>query len=262
MPTTAEGWLAIEEGFQTRFPHCVGSLDGKHIVIECPPHSGTEYYNYKRAFSIVLMALVDSKYQFIFADVGSQGRISDGGVFRNTVLWERLSRNEIDFPPPCPLPGSTNNMPYVFLADGAFALNAHIMKPYPGNYEIGSPKRKFNQRLSTARVVVENTFGLLTSVFRIFRRPINLHPDSVSQIVMSCILLHNFLRKSRTSSSRYSPPGTFDTYDENGSLVRNGLWRMSQDECGAIRPVPQIPRRSPLVAVRIRDEFSAYFSNC
>lgn len=62
MPTTAEGWLNIEEGFRTKFPHCIGALDGKHVVIESSTHSGTEYFNYKKTFSIVLLALVDSKY--------------------------------------------------------------------------------------------------------------------------------------------------------------------------------------------------------
>ncbi|XP_050674464.1 uncharacterized protein LOC126971980 [Leptidea sinapis] len=117
MPTTVEGWLNIKEGFRTKFPHCIGALDGKHVVIESPTHSGTEYFNYKKTFSIVLLALVDSKY--IFGDIGSQGKISDGGVFNNCLLWKRIIR-KLDFPPPCPLPGSNINIPYVFLADGAF----------------------------------------------------------------------------------------------------------------------------------------------
>ena len=95
------------------------------------------------------MALVDSTYNFTCADIGCQGRISDGGVFNNSALWEKICRNEMNFPEPCPLPGSISNVsvPYVFLADGAFALSTHIMKPYPENHEMGSPKRIFNQNL-------------------------------------------------------------------------------------------------------------------
>ncbi|CAH1963709.1 unnamed protein product [Acanthoscelides obtectus] len=140
MPTTAEEWLKIEKGFRTKFPHFIGSLNGKHIVIDSPSHSGTEYFNYKKTFSIVLLALVDSQHKFIFADIGSQGRISDGGVFNNSLLWQKISNNEINFPSPCPLPGSNINVPYIFLANGAFALSKHVMKPYPGNHDVGSPK--------------------------------------------------------------------------------------------------------------------------
>ncbi|XP_050664577.1 uncharacterized protein LOC126965177 [Leptidea sinapis] len=172
MPSTADSWMNIERGFRRKFPHCLGSIDGKHINIESPPHSGTEYLNYKKTFSIVLLALVDAHYKFIFVDKGCQGRISDGGVFNNSLLWKKICKNEIDFPIPCPLPGSDVNVPYVFIGDGAFALSMHVMKPYPGQHNIGSPKRIFNQCLSRARVVVENTFGVLASVFRIYRRPI------------------------------------------------------------------------------------------
>lgn len=120
----------------------------------------------------------------------------------------------MNFPAPCLLPAANNNMsvPYVFLADDGFALSTHVMKPYPGNHEIGSPNRIFNQHLSRSRVVVENTFGILSSVFRIFRRPINLKLESMKEITMTCVLLHNFLRKSKTSSEMYTPPGMLDVW--------------------------------------------------
>lgn len=75
------------------------------------------------------MALVDSSYKFIFADIGGQGTISDGGIFRNTVLWDMIY-NTLNLPEPRPLPGSNINVPCVFLGDGAFARHMNLMKPY------------------------------------------------------------------------------------------------------------------------------------
>ncbi|XP_050676131.1 uncharacterized protein LOC126973060 [Leptidea sinapis] len=78
MPESPQTWLQLEKGFKN-FPRCLGAMDGKHIVMQSPINSGSEYYNYKRSFSLfVLLALVDSNYNFIFVEIGSQGRISDG----------------------------------------------------------------------------------------------------------------------------------------------------------------------------------------
>jgi len=75
------------------FPHAVGTIGGKHVVLQCPRNNASEYFNYKNAFSIVLFALVDSDYNYMFVDVGCQGRISDSGVFTNTELCKKLETN-------------------------------------------------------------------------------------------------------------------------------------------------------------------------
>ena len=74
-PTTEDEWLAVSDGFSKcwNFHHTLGALDGKHIAIRCPANEGSVYYNYKGFFSVVLLALVDAEYRFIYADVGSNG---------------------------------------------------------------------------------------------------------------------------------------------------------------------------------------------
>lgn len=254
IPTSPEEWLAKAQGF--KFPHCVAALDGKHIKILCPPKSGSEFFNFKGGFSIVLLALVDSNYCFMFADIGSQGRISDGGVLRQSILWEKICNNRINFPPPSPLPGSNINFPYVILADGAFALHTNIMKPYPGNHEINTPQRIFNEKLSGSRVVVENVFGIMSEVFRVFGKPIAVDVEKASIITKTCVLLHNFLSKSKTSRDIYTPAGTVDTF-VNEMLIRPGSWRQNQNNNGFL-PLQQIPRRATGNAIQTRLNFTNY----
>ena len=62
---------------------CIDAVDGKHIKIIPPPGSGSTFYNYKGDFSIVLLAAVDANLKFIYVDIGTKGRISDGGVWAN-----------------------------------------------------------------------------------------------------------------------------------------------------------------------------------
>ena len=83
-------------------------MDGKHIPIKCPKGDGSTFFNYKGFHSIVLLGLVDSDYKFTFIDVGCKGRISDGGVFRNTELYNRLVSDELNLPDLMELPQSQN----------------------------------------------------------------------------------------------------------------------------------------------------------
>jgi hypothetical protein len=71
-PDSEEEWLEIAHDFERKwnFPHVIGALDGKHVMLQAPVNSGTEYYNYKHFFSIVLMALVEADYCFRYVDVG------------------------------------------------------------------------------------------------------------------------------------------------------------------------------------------------
>ncbi|CAK1589075.1 unnamed protein product [Parnassius mnemosyne] len=193
---TEEMWRKIAEDFENLrgFPNCIGALDGKHFVIEAPANSGSIYFNYKHTFSIVLLALVDACYKFIAVDVGAYGRNSDGGIFAQCNLGKRLENGTLHVPIGKNLPGSSTFAPYVIVGDEAFPLKTYLMRPYPGHQATGDAnKTNFNHRLSLARRLVENAFGILTQRFRIFQRRMKLAPENVDYIILSTCVLHNFL---------------------------------------------------------------------
>jgi len=98
----------------------VGALDGKHVMIQAAPKSGSDYFNNKGFHNIVLLAACDAQFP---------GR--------------SLSREE----------------------------------------------DKFNYRLSWARRVIENMFGIISSKWRIFKR----HPDKAALIANAACCLQNCL---------------------------------------------------------------------
>jgi len=116
-------------------------------------------------------------------------------------------------------------VPYVLVADNAFPLTSYLMKPYAGEVPKGSPKRVFNYRLSRARRIVENAFGLLASVFRIFRKPFFDKPSTAEDITLACVYLHNFLRRNSVAKQLHSPPGTFDFENIDDGTMIEGEWR-------------------------------------
>ena len=160
-----------------QFPNCFGAMDGKHIAIFNPPGGGsTTYYNYKGFYSMVLLGLVKYNYQFTYVGVGCQGRISDGGVFKNTDLYCGIVSSTLNISKPRPLPktgdpcGEEDIYPairYVIVGCDAFQLSEFMMKPYSSR-NLDENSRVFNYRLSRFRRISENAFGILAAKFRIF----------------------------------------------------------------------------------------------
>ncbi|KAL2092988.1 hypothetical protein ACEWY4_010300 [Coilia grayii] len=194
VPDTLE-WRKIAAGFaKLAFPNCIGAMDGKHVVIEAPPNSGSVYYNYKGTFSIVLLAVVDARYCFRLVDIGAYGRNSDGGTLSASAFGTALRQNTLGIPEDTILPGAEHlgPMPYVFVADEAFPLRRNIMRPYPG-YNIGE-RKVFNNRLSHVRRMVECAFGILASQWRVYRRVLCVSPEVAEGVVKATCMLHNFMR--------------------------------------------------------------------
>lgn len=82
-------------------------------------------------------------------------------------------------------------------------------------------------RLSRARRVIENVFGLMAVRFRILLKPIETSDQTADLIIKAIAVLHNFIldnAPTHFNSSRFVDRGDND----------NGLWRQY------IRPMPSV----------------------
>ena len=166
MPDNEEDWKKVAYGFEKRwnFPHALGAIDGKHVRVRNPPRSGSRYFNYKKFYSIVMLAVADANYKFLYMEVGAVGSECDAGIYAQSKLAELMCDNKANFPAPQMLPDDSSgvNVPYFLLGDDAFKLEPHMMKPYPTR-NLTHDQRIYNYRFSRARRVVENAFGILAS---------------------------------------------------------------------------------------------------
>ncbi|KAL0902286.1 hypothetical protein ABMA27_000189 [Loxostege sticticalis] len=160
--------VAVEFDKKANFPNCIGALDGKHVRIRSPAHSGSLFFNYKSFNSIVFLALVDSRYRFLFVDIGAYGKESDSTVFQNSKLYDCIMTGKLPIPTPKPLTGFQNATPFVFVADERFSQSRLTI---------------YNYRLSRARRYVECAFGILANKWRILHRAINVQYEFATDIV-------------------------------------------------------------------------------
>ena len=98
---------------------CLGAIDGKHCVINCPPGSDSAFFNYKGTLSILLMAVIESSYMLTFVYIGDFGRQCDSSVFNNSPFGEALNNGRLNIP-----------------VDGhlkiIYSLKDNLLRPHPG----------------------------------------------------------------------------------------------------------------------------------
>ncbi|KAL4090171.1 hypothetical protein QTP88_025070 [Uroleucon formosanum] len=201
--------------------------------------------------SLTTKYLVNSNYEFIYVDVGKNGRLSDGGVFEYTEFGRKLLAKKLNLPD---TNATVNNMNYVFIGDEAFSLEENFLKPY-AQKDLNSEKRIFNYRLSRARNVVENAFGIISSRFRILHTPINMQLKNISYVILAICVLHNFLRRR---CNAYISPITVDSEDTDGCEKHQGDWRNNAVELVGLQPVNS---RTATIRAKInRDNYKEFFN--
>lgn len=194
LPSTTEEWINIANGFEQRWnmPFCIGALDGKLVRVRKPAKSGSLYHDYKHHFSLNLLALCDHRYRLTFVDIGEYGYKGDANVFATSTLKQMLTNNSFKIPESTSLPGMPDSkIHYFIVADAAFPLSLNIMKPFSGRI-LSREQRIYNYRLSRARRIIENVFGIMCAKWRLLLKPIETSIESANWIVRAIVVLHNF----------------------------------------------------------------------
>ncbi|KAK2722668.1 hypothetical protein QYM36_003001 [Artemia franciscana] len=217
-PPTEEDLKLVSREFNDlwQFPNCIGAADGKHCRIHKPPNSGSDYHNFHDFESIVLMAVVDARYRFLYIDVGAKGKENDSTVFKRSSFGKALEVNRLPVP----------------------------------------DKKIFNYRLSRARRVVENTFGILASRFRVLKSTMMGKLETIDHIVKAVCVLHNFLMVTNAQNGNSYFTSVLVDREANGQIIP-GSWRRQS--------IPILPSGnisgnfSGRDALKIHEAFKDYF---
>ena len=81
-------------------------------------------------------------------------------------------------------------------------------------------ERIFNYRLSWARQVVENAFGICANRFRWLLTTLQQTPETVRMMVLACVCLHNLMRKRYPTLQN----SLLDHETDDHQIIR-GAWR-------------------------------------
>ena len=125
---------------------------------------------------------------------GPVGSSSDGQIFNRRKMKRRIENETLGLPPPEPLGPGGPDLHYILLGDDAFALMPWLVKPY-SRQQLTREERIANYGISRGRRVVQNSFGILVKRFRVLLTTMEQRPKVVRDIVLTCVVLHNMLKR-------------------------------------------------------------------
>ncbi|KAK4325866.1 hypothetical protein Pmani_003570 [Petrolisthes manimaculis] len=125
------------------------------------------------------------------------------------------------------------------------------MKPYPGK-DLTDDKRNFNYRLSCARRISENAFGITAAKFRVVQQPIRSKPEYVKKFIFAAVVLHNYLR----AQSVPIQPELLESEYVNQGIIVPGQGRQAG---AAFVQLQGVVRRHGNEAKAVRDTLKSYF---
>ena len=205
------------------------------------------------------MAIAGPDYECLYADVGSNGRVNDSGIWNKCALLQGTLNGTVELPADGMLQNG-KNVPYAFLGDDAFALKEFLMKPFP-QQGLNQKRRIHNYRHSRARRISENLFGILANRWKSFFSIINLEPEYVEDCILTALTLHNMLIKSTNSANVYRPHSFVDTILEDGKIAEGERRAETPTEWLYSLEVPRRGHNVSLNAKAVREIFMDYFVN-
>lgn len=198
-PTCNAEWEEIAKGFEDvcGFPNVAGAIDGSIIEIQ-RPGDFEGWYCRKGYPAINLQGVCDFKKRFIAYSL-RPGSCSDKLVFLMSDFGRAAHKN---------IPRG-----YHWLADAGYRLTPQVITPFDLYEEMPRDQRTFNYLHSKTRIAIECAFGILKERFRILKVPLGFSPTRCSEIIVSCMVLHNILLDLNDDAVVYRCPENADDQD-------------------------------------------------
>jgi DDE superfamily endonuclease len=176
---------------------CIGAVDGTSVILsESSQLTPEVYWSHKQNYAIALQLVCNEKKEIIYFQTGWPGSVCDSTCYNNSYLTknkEQLFKSE-----------------EYLLGDSGYSLVKRILTPYWGSKASKDTNMFFNYKLSSCRIIIEHTIGILKSRWsslKGLRLQLKNTSDlqQINEWIVVCIILHNFLLKCNDQWDNTTP---------------------------------------------------------
>ncbi|XP_017481300.1 PREDICTED: putative nuclease HARBI1 [Rhagoletis zephyria] len=174
------------------FSKAIGCIDGTHIQIDPPKRSKDDYINRKGI-------------TFINIFVGYPGSSHDSWVLQNSTIYDKLPSYCGD---------------YYLLGDSAYPCKKYLVTPYRDNGHLTNAQKYFNLNLSSGRIAIEHSFGMLKQRFRQIYYCKLRGMEKLCHFIRACCVLHNIANEDDLDFICDTSPDVTDDFTAHGDISR------------------------------------------
>ncbi|XP_017470369.1 PREDICTED: putative nuclease HARBI1, partial [Rhagoletis zephyria] len=142
--------------------------------------------------------------------VGYPGSSHDSWVFTNSTIYDKLSSYCGD---------------YYLLGDSAYPCSKFLITPYRDNGHLTSAQKYFNIKLSSGRVAIEHTLGILKQRFRQLYYCKLRNMEKLCHFVRACCVLHNIASEDDLEFICEVAPDIIEEVTTRGEISRGNSVR-------------------------------------
>jgi hypothetical protein len=168
----------------------VAALDGIAVAIRRPSLAEVpdpvKYFNRKEFYSLCVQAAVSADYRVLFVSAMHAGSTHDSTAYQSTSLHRLLQISECE--------GGLSDWACV-AADDAYGNRGRILTPYGGR-GFTRTEDTFYFFLSSCRITVEQTFGIIINRFGVLWTALRCSVMKSTLTIIVCCKLHNFIMDS------------------------------------------------------------------
>ena len=136
-----------------------------------------------------MQAVAGANLVFLDVAAGFRGSIHNARMLWSTALFQKCEGREIVSKPEKVIDGL--KIRPILLGDGTYPPTTWLVKPYPNNVHLNNSQKYFNKSLSSARIIVETAFGLLTGSWRCLLKWFVYEIGNIADTVLACFMLRN-----------------------------------------------------------------------
>lgn len=177
-----------------KLPRVIAAVDGTHCPILHPTQHEGAYINRKGWPSINVMLICDIDFVIRYVDASWPGSTHDARIMTESHV-----------------PNLMNNLSgFILLADSAYSCKVWCLTPYPSQIVLTQNQNRYQNRICAARVIIEQTIGILKNRCQILKRPFRSRLDKIGKIVTAACVMHNM--------ARHYNQADVDNYGESNEL--------------------------------------------